>query len=110
MKELLDNQLLEMRRGTLVLAVLRCLHEPMYGYALLRHMEERQVPVDASTLYPLLRRLESQGWLQSDWDTSGSRPRKYYRLSQSGERALQQLTTEWKQLSASMTRLLEEND
>ena len=68
--EPLQNFLTELRRGSLTLAVLGSLREPRYGYALLQTLQEQQIDIEANTLYPLLRRLESQGLLTSDWDTS----------------------------------------
>jgi DNA-binding PadR family transcriptional regulator len=73
-----QNLITELRRGSLTLAVLSCLRSARYGYALLTTMQEKRVAIEANTLYPLLRRLEVQGLLTSDWDTSESRPRKYY--------------------------------
>ena len=72
----IQNFLTELRRGSLTLAVLGSLREPRYGYALLQTLQEQSIDIEANTLYPLLRRLESQELLTSDWDTSESRPRK----------------------------------
>ena len=86
----------ELRRGTQTLEVLSQLAKNQYGYSLLQTLEEKHVPIEAGTLYPLLRRLESQGLLISEWDTSENRPRKYYRLSESGMQVLSDLLEEWK--------------
>ena len=75
--ELLASHLQELRRGTVVLACLLILRRPDYGYALLDRLERGGFAVDANTLYPLLRRLEKQGLLTSDWNTEESRPRKF---------------------------------
>ncbi len=75
----------ELRRGTVVVAALLALREPGYGYALLEHLAHAGIEVDANTLYPLLRRLESQGLLSSEWNTDESRPRKFYLTSAAGE-------------------------
>lgn len=106
--ELYNNQILEMRRGTIVLAILSQLKQPKYGYALLDTLERGGVSVDAGTLYPLLRRLEKQGILDSNWDTSDSRPRKYYSLNQKGETLYKQLRTEWKDTSNIVHNLIKE--
>jgi len=92
----------EIRRGSFTLAVLGCLKEPHYGYALLRTMQEKHIDIEANTLYPLLRRLESQGLLASDWDTSESRPRKYYSISEKGGMIYSELLVEWKKMQSSI--------
>jgi len=94
-KALLDNMKAELRRGTQTLAVLSQLAADQYGYSLLQRLVEKGVPIEAGTLYPLLRRLESQGLLKSEWDTSESRPRKYYLLSDEGMVMYDELTKEW---------------
>lgn len=98
----------ELRRGSLTLAVLACLETPHYGYALLTTMQEKGIDIEANTLYPLLRRLEAQEILTSDWDTTGSRPRKYYAVSLKGKRILKELLVEWKTLQQSIENILEE--
>lgn len=102
-RALFTNQILELRRGAIVLAILSQLKRPHYGYGLLQSLESSGVPVDAGTLYPLLRRLESQGVLESVWETSESRPRKYYRLSDDGVKLYGELLNEWQ----TMTRAIE---
>ena len=104
--ELLQGLIIDLRRGTLVLAVLSNLSQPKYGYSLLQSMEERGIHIEANTLYPLLRRLESQGLLQSEWDTAESRPRKYYVLSDRGKVLYIQLRDEWRRMSREMENLL----
>lgn len=104
--ELFNNQVLELRRGTIVLAALGTLHTPHYGYGLLQKLEDAGIAVDAGTLYPLLRRLEKQGALESNWDTSDTRPRKFYALSKKG-RALQKLLAEeWQQTNSKLSDIL----
>ena len=76
---MLTNLELELRRGTLVLSVLSQLAQPRYGYSLVQGLESKRVSIDPNTLYPLLRRLEKQGLLYSEWETGGPKPRKYYR-------------------------------
>lgn len=90
--------LTELRRGSLTLAVLGCLRKPRYGYALLEIMRDKGVDIEANTLYPLLRRLESQRLLASDWDTGGARPRKYYSISIDGKEMLSRLMAEWERM------------
>ncbi len=95
MNTLLNSLMTELRRGTLTLAVLSQLQEPQYGYSLVRSLEEAGIIIEQSTLYPLLRRLEKQELVTSYWDTTESRPRKYYRLSEYGKEIYEQLKEEW---------------
>ena len=108
--ELLQGLIVDLRRGTLVLAVLASLGQPTYGYALLTDLEKKDIRVEANTLYPLLRRLESQGLLSSRWDTAESRPRKYYAISDRGRTLLAQLTEEWRRLTMEIENLLGEGE
>ena len=96
----------ELRRGVITLAVLSQLDEEQYGYSLLKRLGEQGLELDQGTLYPLLRRLESQGLLQSAWRVEGDRPRRYYTLSAQGRRLLPALEAEWRQLVAVMQGLL----
>lgn len=96
MVERTDIGLTELRRGVLVLATLSRLRNAQYGYSLKQALAEGGMPVEEGTLYPLLRRLESQGLLVSEWNTEHAPPRRYYRLSADGERALAQLTDAWR--------------
>lgn len=107
--ELTDNQLLELRRGTIVIATLSLLRNRQYGYGLLQALEATGVPIDAGTLYPLLRRLEKQGVLRSMWETSEARPRKYYWLSEEGEVLYRKLVEEWMHMNGLVQRLLKED-
>ena len=95
----------ELRRGTVVLACLLLLREPGYGYALLDQLRDLGFSVDANTLYPLLRRLETQGMLASQWDTTEARPRKFYRISPNGDRLAAELLADWKRLDAAIRGL-----
>ena len=97
----------ELRRGTAVLACLTILREPGYGYALLERLAAAGLDVDASTLYPLLRRLERQGLLSSQWDTEQARPRKYYLTSSAGRELLRVLRADWMQLDRALRLLAE---
>jgi DNA-binding PadR family transcriptional regulator len=100
----LEAHLKELRRGSVLLACLLILRSPGYGYGLLERLEEAGVEVDANTLYPMLRRLEKQGLLSSEWDTDGARPRKYYATSEHGSVVARELMRSW----LGMTRTLEE--
>jgi PadR family transcriptional regulator PadR len=103
-----DTQLQELRRGTVVLACLQLLRGAGYGYSLLEQLGDHGFSTDANTLYPLLRRLEKQGYLTSEWNTEEARPRKFYRTSPDGVRLAAALTTEWRSLTTAITSLTEE--
>ena len=105
--ELIQNMLLELRRGTLSIAVLSQLSKEEYGYSLLKALSDKGLEVDQSTLYPLLRRLESQGLLQSDWRIADeARPRRYYVISTQGKEVLHQLKREWSAMTETMQKML----
>lgn len=99
MTESSDEQLgklrLELRRGIVVLAVLSQMDTARYGYSLIQQLAEQGLEIEEGTLYPLLRRLEQQGLLESEWETSEPRPRKYYRISPLGREVLAALSAEW---------------
>ena len=97
----------ELRRGALVLAVLSHLRTAQYGYSLRQALAEQGMPIEEGTLYPLLRRLEEQGLLASDWRIEdGNPPRRYYKLNSKGTRLLADLTANWQALVVTMNRLL----
>lgn len=96
----------ELRRGILVLAALSQLKSARYGYALIEELSRKGLVIDQGTLYPLLRRLEDQGLLESEWNVAGSRPRRYYQLSLAGEQLLQLLTDDWQELVTVMDGML----
>ena len=104
--EMYENTINELRRGVIVLAVLSQLNEEQYGYSLLKLLSEQGLDLDQGTLYPLLRRLESQGLLSSDWNTEGSRPRRYYVISPEGQELLPRLTDEWNNIVSMMNGML----
>lgn len=104
---ILDVHAQELRRGTVVLACLVCLRVPGYGYALSESLEAFGISVDGNTLYPLLRRLERQGLLTSDWNTDDVRPRKFYRTTSAGDAAAAGLLREWEGLGSAIRRLTE---
>lgn len=106
-QSIIQQLVIELRRGTQIIAVLSQLQDNAYGYALLQSLEEKGFGIEAGTLYPLMRRLESQGLLESSWDTTESRPRKYYVLSALGKTVLSALKSEWKSIDQEMRRLLE---
>lgn len=102
-----EKLLLELRRGVLVLAVLSQLDTAEYGYSLKQELSDRGLDINEGTLYPLLRRLESQGLLESDWQVvDDARPRRYYRISPMGRTILSNLTEEWRSLVNVMNGLL----
>ena len=102
-----QSQFQEIRRGSIVIAVLSLMRLPQYGYALLEELNGAGIEVEANTLYPLLRRLEKQGWLVAEWTTDEARPRKYYRTSDEGKRALAVLIDEWRTVSAHLLALVD---
>lgn len=110
MSNLLNSLTTELRRGTLTLAVLSQLRTPQYGYSLVQLLEGSGIVIDQSTLYPLLRRLEKQELVSSSWDTSESRPRKYYVLSGYGQEVFKQLKEEWIKSSKELYSLLKEGE
>lgn len=97
---------LEIRRGTIIISVLSQLKEPQYGYSLVQRLDEKGLAVDPGTLYPLLRRLEKQGLLSSNWEVDAARPRRYYILSATGYSVLARLSEEWENLVKRMQALL----
>jgi DNA-binding PadR family transcriptional regulator len=105
--DVLQNTILELRRGVIVLAVLNQLGEEQYGYSLLKLLSDQGLELDQGTLYPLLRRLESQGLLQSVWRLEEARPRRYYVISPEGRNILPKLKQEWLVIVAMMKKMLE---
>jgi PadR family transcriptional regulator, regulatory protein PadR len=104
--ELLENLRLELRRGCLILAVLAQLKTEHYGYALRKTLAGRGMEIDENTLYPLLRRLESQGLLVSQWREEDKRNKRFYRTSDDGRQLLKQLAAEWRSINASLNGIL----
>jgi DNA-binding PadR family transcriptional regulator len=99
---------LELRRGVVVLATLSQLRAPRYGYELRQALAEKGMPIEEGTLYPLLRRLETQGLLQSEWKIEDGPPRRYYALNADGRKLLDKLTDTWQGMNDAMVRLLNE--
>ena len=104
--DMFENLRLELRRGSLVLAVLAGLRKEQYGYTLRKTLEEQGMAIDEGTLYPLLRRLESQGLLLSEWREEEKRNKRFYRLSADGKVILKQLLTEWQNINSSLNGML----
>ena len=105
---LFENLRLELRRGCLTLAVLAHLHREHYGYSLRKALVDQGLDIDEGTLYPLLRRLESQGLLVSEWREQNKRNKRFYRLSRDGKLMLHQLLDEWKRINLSLNHILAE--
>lgn len=101
----LSSHLQELRRGTVVVASLTVLRTPGYGYSLLETLSAAGFEVEANTLYPLLRRLETQGLLTSSWNTEEPRPRKFYKTTEQGHDLAETLRTEWTRLDRAITDL-----
>ena len=106
--ETVSGLILEFRRGTLIMLVLSQLGEPMYGYNLVKVLENGGIPVEGNTLYPLMRRLESQGLLKSEWETSSAKPRKYYVITEDGEIVFQKIKAHWTTFSNSINQIMED--
>jgi len=104
--DLFENLRLELRRGSLVLAVLAGLRKEQYGYTLRKTLSEQGMAIDEGTLYPLLRRLESQGLLLSEWREEEKRNKRFYRLSADGKMILKQLLAEWQSINSSLNGML----
>ncbi len=108
--DLFDSLLLELRRGTIVLSVLSQLKTSQYGYSLVMLLEQKGIPVEAGTLYPLLRRLEKQNLLESNWDVDAAKPRKYYKLSEFGIKTYERLCQEWFKMVEKMDGILKSEE
>lgn len=105
--DILYGLIQELRRGTIVLCALKRLDSPKYGYSLVGELSNSGMPVEANTLYPLLRRLESQGLLESRWETGETKPRKYYVTTDMGKQVCASLEENWKKTVESMNKILE---
>lgn len=106
--DVFENLRLELRRGCLILAVLAALRTEQYGYTLRKVLAEHGMEIDEGTLYPLLRRLESQGLLKSQWREEDKRNKRFYRLSPEGKQILKQLLAEWQGIDSSLDEILKE--
>lgn len=103
---LVDNLIQELRRGVISLAVLSQLQEEQYGYSIMKMLADKGLDIDQGTLYPLLRRLETQGLLESNWRIEDGRPRRYYGISAKGKEILPRLRDEWAKIIATIEPLL----
>ncbi|MGL4337053.1 MAG: PadR family transcriptional regulator [Turicibacter sp.] len=108
--EIMSGLMLELRRGTLVINVLSQLKEPEYGYSLLQKLENRGIKIEGNTLYPLLRRLEKQELLKSEWETNSSKPRKYYALTETGEAVFKELCKELESMIKNFETIIKEGE
>jgi len=106
--DLFENLKLELRRGCLIVAVLAQLRQEHYGYTLRKALDDLGLAIDEGTLYPLLRRLETQGLLASEWREENKRNKRFYRLSPQGKLILQKLLEEWQIINSSLERILQE--
>ena len=105
-KELISQFVLEMRRGTVVLGTLSQLSKPQYGYSLVQNLCDKGLEIDSGTLYPLLRRLEKQNLLVSEWETEGSKPRKYYKRTE----LYKELLNQWELMQTSIHGMLQNDE
>src|SRR5450432_2205644 len=105
--QILDNLRLQLRRGTLILAVLAQLRQERYGYVLRKSLADLGLEIDENTLYPLLRRLETQGLLSSVWREEDKRNKRFYKLSPEGESIFDLLQAEWRKLNESLSRVID---
>lgn len=107
---LFDSLVQELKRGTIVLSVLSQLKEPQYGYSLIVLLQEKGIEIDAGTLYPLLRRLEKQEILESNWDVESTKPRKYYNRSANGNIIYDKLCQHWIEMIRKIDKLINVKD
>jgi len=107
--DIFENLRLELRRGCLILAVLAALRTERYGYTLRKSLADQGMEIDEGTLYPLLRRLETQGLLVSEWREQDKRQKRFYRLSDNGNQILERLLVEWQSMNASLAEILKDS-
>ena len=107
LNDIYANFVVELRRGVTNLVVLNQCQKPAYGYQLVKELAENNIPIEGNTVYPLLRRLEDQGLLRSDWDTSTDNPRKYYQITENGRQLLAQITSYWRESVKNIESILE---
>ena len=105
-EDLYENLRLELRRGSLVIAVLAALRSEQYGYTLRKSLTDAGIDIDEGTLYPLLRRLEGQGLLVSEWREADNRNKRFYKLSPEGRQMLKQLLAEWNRINQSLNDIV----
>lgn len=107
--DLISSLVQELRRGTLIMVVLSQLKNEEYGYSLISKLKENGIAIESNTLYPLLRRLENQGLLKSEWKTNEEKPRKYYLITKDGLKVLEKSKEHWKEYSNAVNKILENN-
>lgn len=105
---LIESLTQELRRGTLTLCVLGALRQPLYGYLLQQQLADAGIEIEQNTLYPLLRRLEKQGLLDSSWNVEESRPRRYYVMNETGKNALTELSSVWAEMNRAVKAVIQE--
>ena len=98
----------EMNRGFLQILALVLLEKDTYGYAMVRTIRDLGYEAEENTLYPLLRRLEKNGWVRSRWDVSEDRPRKFYAVTDAGRSLRTELLAIWKKQNDILEHLDEE--
>ena len=108
--EAFENLRLELRRGTLILAVMAQLRDEQYGYVLRKSLADLGIAIDENTLYPLLRRLESQGLLESQWREEDKRKKRFYKLSGEGADVLAELLSEWRGINQALERIVNHHE
>ncbi|WP_302279376.1 PadR family transcriptional regulator [Brachyspira pilosicoli] len=105
--DLISSLVQELRRGTLIMVVLNQLKNEEYGYSLISKLKENGITIESNTLYPLLRRLENQGLLKSEWKTNEEKPRKYYLITEDGLKVLEKSKEHWREYSNAVNKILE---
>ena len=103
--ELFQNLRIELRSGCVIVAALAQLRVEHYGYTLRKALADTGMDIEESTLYPLLRRLESQGLLLSEWREENKRRKRFYRLSVKGRKMLEALLDEWDGINRAISRI-----
>ena len=106
--DIVSNLMQELRRGILIIVVLSQLKKEEYGYNLITKLKENGITIEANTLYPLLRRLENQLLLKSEWNTKEDKPRKYYSITEYGKEVLKKSINHWKKFSSSVNKIIDE--
>ncbi len=98
----------EMNRGFVQILVLALLENETYGYSMVRAIRDLGYEVEENTLYPMLRRLEKNGWVRSKWDVSEDRPRKFYAITDAGRGLRTELLAIWRKQNGILQRFMEE--
>src|SRR6516165_585811 len=108
----MTNERIDLPQGTLYLLILKVLAlEPQHGWAVSQRIQ--QISSDAlriqqGSLYPALHRLERRGWIKAKWGVSeNNRRAKYYELTRSGRKQLEEEESAWRKLTAAVGQVLE---